>query len=136
MSKWAEILWGFRKSISKKKKVLFLKKIESKQSLQIDLDLIIMIWSPPKWNGHDQNELVRSKLSFSKVRTWPIHFGRDPFILVITKSLWSSPNQFGGTKTTLDRPKLFWSYRRTRHKFRIAILLIDERHCEKATIFF
>ena len=31
-------------------------------SYQIDLDLTIMIWSRPKWNGHDQNELVRSKL--------------------------------------------------------------------------
>ena len=28
---------------------------------QIDLDLTIMICSRPKWNGHDQNELVRSK---------------------------------------------------------------------------
>ena len=25
------------------------------------LDLTIMIWSRPKWNGHDQNELVRFK---------------------------------------------------------------------------
>ena len=48
--------------------------------------------------------------------TWPIHFGRDHFILVVTKSLWSSPNQFGQTKTILDRPKLFWSHGRTRHK--------------------
>ena len=87
---------------------------------QIDLDLTIMIWSRPKWNGHDQNELVRSKLWFSTkmnhIWTWPIHFGRDHFILVVTKSLWSSPNQFGQTKTILDRPKLFWSHRRTRHK--------------------
>ena len=30
---------------------------------QIDLDLTIMIW--PKENGHNQNELVRSKLWFS-----------------------------------------------------------------------
>ena len=43
-------------------------------------------------------------------------FGRDHFILVETKSLWSSPNQFGQTKTILDRPKLFWSHRKTRHK--------------------
>ena len=34
----------------------------------------------------------------------------------MTKSLRSSPNQFGQTKTILDRPKLFWSHRRTRHK--------------------
>ena len=86
---------------------------------QIDLDLTLMIWSRPKWNGHDQNELVRSKLWFSTKMnlswTWPIHFGHDHFILVVTKALWSSPNQFGQTKTILDRPKLFWSHRRTRH---------------------
>ena len=86
---------------------------------QIDLDLAIMIWWRPKWNGHDQNELVRSKLWFSTkmnhIWTWPIHFGRDHFILFVTKSLWSSPNQFGQIKTILDRPKLFWSHRRTRH---------------------
>ena len=86
---------------------------------QIDLDLTLMIWSRPKWNGQDQNELVRSKLWFSTkmnhIWTWPIHFGRDHFILVVTKSLWSSPNQFGQTKTILDWPKLFWSHRKTRH---------------------
>ena len=72
-----------------------------------------MKWSRPKW--------IWSKLWFSTkmnhIWTWPIHFGRDHFILVKTKSLWSSPNQFGQTKTILDRPKLFWSHRRTRHKY-------------------
>ena len=48
---------------------------------------------------------------------WPIHFGPDHFILVVTKSLKSSPNQFGQTKTILDRQKLFWSHRR--HKAEI-----------------
>ena len=47
--------------------------------------------------------------------SWPFHFGRDHFILVVTKSLWSSPNQLGQIKTILDRPKLFWSHGRTRH---------------------
>ena len=88
---------------------------------KVDLDLTIMIWSQPKWNGHDQNELVRSKLWFSTkmnlIWTWPIHLGHDHFILVVTKSLWSSPNQFDQTKTILDWPKLFWSHRRTRHKY-------------------
>ena len=32
---------------------------------QIDLDLTLMIWSRPKWNGQDQNELIISKLWFS-----------------------------------------------------------------------
>ena len=39
--------------------------------------------------------------------TRPIHFGRDHFITVVTKSLWSCPNQFGQTKTILDRPICF-----------------------------
>ena len=88
---------------------------------QFNLDLTIIIWSRPKWNGHDQNELLWSKLWFSTkmihIWTWPIHFGRDHFILVVTKSLWSSPDQFGQTKTILDRPKLFWSHRMTRQKW-------------------
>ena len=29
---------------------------------QIDLDMTIMIWSQPKWNGDNQNEFFRSKL--------------------------------------------------------------------------
>ena len=81
---------------------------------QIDLDLTLMLWSRPKWNGQDQNELVRSKLWFSTkmnhIWTWPIHFGCDHFIFVMTKSLWSSQNHFGHTKTILDQPKLFWSH--------------------------
>ena len=35
--------------------------------------------------------------------------------MVVTKSLWSSPNQFGQTEIILDQPKLFWSHR-TRQK--------------------
>ena len=67
--------------------------------------------------------MVKTKMNWSKlcvskitIWTWPIHFVRDHFILAVTKSLWSSPNQFGLTKTILDRPKLFWSHRRTRQK--------------------
>ena len=79
-----------------------------------------------KWS-HYQNELVRSKLLFSTKNeshldltnsfwSWPFHFVLEHFILVMTKSLGSSPNQFGQTKTILDRPKLIRSHRRTRHK--------------------
>ena len=50
--------------------------------------------------------------------TWPIHFGHVHFILVVIKSLWSGRNKSGQTKTILDQPKLFWSHRRTRHKFK------------------
>ena len=86
---------------------------------QIDLDLTVMIWSRPKMKW--SRPKWRSKLWFSTnhnhIWTWPIHFGHDHFILVVTKSLLSSPNQFGLTKTILDRPKLFWSHRRTRHKW-------------------
>ena len=55
--------------------------------------------------------------------TWPIHFGHDHFILVVTKSLWSSPNLCGQNETILDQPKLFWSHRRTRHKCLTTYLL-------------
>ena len=34
--------------------------------------------------------------------TWPIHFGRDNFIMVKSKSIWSDQNQF-------FRPKPFWT---------------------------
>ena len=51
------------------------------------------------------------------VLVWPNWFGLDHNDLVVTKSLWSSHNQFGKTKTILDRPKLFWSHRRTRHEY-------------------
>ena len=33
----------------------------------------------------------------------------------MTKSSWSSPKQFGLTQTMLDKPKLLWSHRRTKH---------------------
>ena len=63
---------------------------------QVDLDLTTMIWSQPKWNGHDQNELVWSKLWFSTKMnhnldltnsfwSWPFHFGRDQIIMVKSK---------------------------------------------------
>ena len=79
---------------------------------QIDLDLTIMIWSRPKWNGHDQNELVRSKLWFSTKMnhnldltnsfwSWPFHYGYDQIIMVKSKSIWSDQNHFGPTKTVL-----------------------------------
>ena len=60
---------------------------------QIDLDLTKMKWSRPKWNGHDQNELVRSKSWFftkmNHIWPWLIHFGRDYFIFDVTISFWS-----------------------------------------------
>ena len=72
---------------------------------QIDLDLTIMIWYWPKWNGRDQNELVRSKWWFSTILnhiwTWPIHFGHDQIIVVKSKSIWSDQIHFGPTKTVL-----------------------------------
>ena len=44
----------------------------------------------------------------------PIHSVRHYSIQVVNKSLLSSPNQFGQTKTILDQPKVFGSHRRTR----------------------
>ena len=66
-----------------------------------------MKWSWPKWIG-----LVQIVITYQNES----RFGPDQFILVVTKSLWSSPNQFGQTKTFLNQPKLFWSHRRTKHK--------------------
>ena len=67
---------------------------------QIDLDLTIMIWSQPKWNGHHQNELVRSKLWFMLV---------ENHNLVLTNSFWSWPNHYGQVQINLVRPKPFWT---------------------------
>ena len=80
---------------------------------QIYLDLTIMIWSWPKWNGHDQNEMVTSKMNWSGPNV--IHFGRksrfgpDQFILVVTISFWSRPNHYGQVQINLVRPKPFWT---------------------------
>ena len=85
---------------------------------------IVLFW--PNWFGLDHNDLVTTKMKWSRPKWIGLvqivifyqnesQFGPDQFILVVTKSLWSSPNQFGQTKTIWDRPKLFWSHRRTRH---------------------
>ena len=87
---------------------------------QNSFGLTKLIWTWPLWFGHDQNEMAKTKMNWSgpncdflpkwiTVWTWPIHFGLGHFILVVTNSLWSSSNQFGQTKTILDRPKLSWS---------------------------
>ena len=78
-------------------------------SAQIDLDLTIMIWSWPKCNGPNQNELVWSNLWFStKINhnldltnsfwLWPFHFGRNQIIMVKSKSIWTDQNCFGHIK--------------------------------------
>ena len=59
-------------------------------SNQIDLDLTIMIWSRPNWNGHDQNE-GPNVFHFGRKS----QFGPDQFILVATISFWSRPNHYG-----------------------------------------
>ena len=85
----------------------------------------VLVW--PNWFGLDHNDLVRTKMKWSGPK-W-IGQGQMWFILVenhnfdLTNSfwswpfhfLWSSSNQFGQTKTILDKPYLFWSHRRTRH---------------------
>ena len=79
---------------------------------QIDMDLTIMIWLWPKWIGHNQNDLVGSKLVLliyhssnldptNSFWSWPIYFGRDQIIMVRSKSIWSDHNHFGPTKTVL-----------------------------------
>ena len=70
---------------------------------QIYLDLTIKIWSRPKWNGHDQNELVVIHFGIKS------QFGPDQFILVVTISFWSRPNHYGQVQINLVRPKPFWT---------------------------
>ena len=73
-------------------------------SNQIDLDLTIMIWSRPNWNGHDQNE-GPNVFHFGRKS----QFGPDQFILVVTISFWSRPNHYGQVQINLVRPKPFWT---------------------------
>ena len=57
-----------------------------------------MIWSRPKRIGQVQIVIFyQNESQFGP----EIHFGRDHFIMVVTKSLWSSPNQFGQTQSVL-----------------------------------
>ena len=67
---------------------------------QIDLDLTIMIWSRPKWNGQVQIVIF--------YQIW-ITFGPDQLILVVTISFWSWPNHYGQVWINLVRPKPFWT---------------------------
>jgi hypothetical protein len=45
-----------------------------------------------------------------------LHQLNNALSFYVTKKVMVGPNQLGQTKTILDRPKLFWSHRRTRHK--------------------
>ena len=76
-----------------------------------------LIWTWPWWFGHDQNELVTTKLSKVQIVIfyqneshldltnsfwyWPFYFGLDQIIMVKSKSIWSDQNHFGPTKTVL-----------------------------------
>ena len=73
-------------------------------SIQNGFGLTKFIWTWPKWNGHDQNKLVRYKLWFILVENHNLdhHFGRDHFIFgreqiitVKSKSIWLDQNCFG-----------------------------------------
>ena len=80
---------------------------------------MVLVW--PNWFGLDHNDLVTTKMKWSRPK-WIgqvqiMIFYQNESHLVVTKLLWSSPNWFGQTKTILDRPKQFWSHRRTRHKW-------------------
>ena len=61
-----------------------------------------MIWSRPKWFGHDQNELVWSKLWFSTKMnsfwSWPNHYGQVQINLIWPKQFWTDQNCFGHIK--------------------------------------
>ena len=76
-----------------------------------------MVTTKTNWSG--QNVIHCGRKS---------QFGPDQFILVVTVSFWLWPNHYGQVQINLvksksiwsdqnhlDRPKLFWSHRRTRH---------------------
>ena len=105
---------------------------------------MVLVW--PNWFGLDHNDLVSTKMKWSRPKwigqvqmwfilvknhdfdltnsfwLWPFHFGRDQIIMVKSKSIWSD-------KTILDRPKLFWSHRRTRHKSGFCPANLGVRSC-------
>ena len=69
---------------------------------------MVLVW--PNWFGLDHNDLVTTKMNWSSpncdfqprgitIWTWPIHFGRNHFILVET----------GQVQINLVRPKPFWT---------------------------
>ena len=59
-----------------------------------------MVTTKMNWSGPNCDFLP----NWITIWTWPIHFGCDHFILVVTKSLWSS-------QINLVRPKPFWTDR-------------------------
>ena len=79
---------------------------------------MVLVW--PNWFGLDHNDLVSTKMKWSRPK-WigqvqiVIHFGRksqfgpDQFILVVTISFWSWPNHYGQVQINLVRPKPFWT---------------------------
>ena len=82
-------------------------------SVQNDFGPTKLIWSRPKWNGRDQNEMVTTKMNWSG--PFVIHFcrkspfGPDQFILVMTISFWSWPNHYSQVQINLVRPNQFWT---------------------------
>ena len=84
---------------------------------------MILVW--PNWFGLDHNDLVTTKMKWSRPKwigqvqtwfilvenhnldltnsfwSWPFHFGHDQIIMVKSKSIWSDQNHFGPTKTVL-----------------------------------
>ena len=74
-------------------------------SVQIDLNLTIMIWSRPKWIGQVQMWFIlieNHNLDLTNsFWPWPFHFGHDQIIMVKSKSIWSDQNHFGPTKAVL-----------------------------------
>ena len=80
-------------------------------SVQKGFGLTKLIWNWPQWFGHDQNEMVTTKMNWSGPNV--IHFGRksqfgpDQFILVVTISFWLRQNHYGQVQINLVTPKPF-----------------------------
>ena len=80
--------------------------------VQNGFGLTRLIWTWPWWFGHDQNELVTTKLSKVQIVIFyqnESQFGPDQFILFVTISLWLWPNHYGQVQINLVRPKPFWT---------------------------
>ena len=90
------------------------------------------------WKLLRSNEVDWSKFEIYTLSFYVTSFGRSKMVLVCInwfghghndlvtiKMKWSSPNQFGQTKTIWDQPKLFWSHSRTRHYMPKFMLLVQ-----------
>ena len=80
-------------------------------SVQKGFGLTKLIWNWPQWFGHDQNEMVTTKMNWSSPKLWFSTKMKHiwTFILVVTISIWSWPNHYCQVQINLVGPKSFWT---------------------------